>query len=263
MNNKGVFVAKKKSGEEYYRASCTFKNKHISLGSFDTVEDASKAYEEALDIINKKDINIFDFNDSYSISFEKFVVLINFRDNNMYLSNPIYIRKNYFSYYLSKNEELKFSIDDLFYYMSHKILRRGGHMYVNDFGMQINLYSRYGIKNYAVLDKDYSFVNGDKFDFRYENIEVFNKYNGVDLVNHKGKLLYKSKIHVNGDLVIGYYGDAISAAIAYNKAIDVLRNNGIDKQFSPNYIDEIPAKVYADIYTSIKLAKNILNRANI
>lgn len=44
---KGVFAVKKKNGEEYFRASITFHSKHISLGSFDTSDDAHKAYEEA------------------------------------------------------------------------------------------------------------------------------------------------------------------------------------------------------------------------
>lgn len=259
---KGVYEAKKKNGDIYYRSSFTYKNKHIALGSFDKMSDANKAYEEAINISHDIRIGIDDYSEQYNIGFDKFVLIINYRDNNMYLTNPIYVRKNYISYYLSKNEELKFSIDDLFYYASHKILRRGGHLYVNDFGMQINLLSRYGIKNYAVRDKDFSFVNNDTYDFRYENIEVFNKYHGVELANHNGKLMYKAKIHVNGDLVIGYYDNAVSAAIAYNKAIDVLKVNGIDKEYSPNFIDEITKKNYADVYTSIKLSKNITNRMN-
>lgn len=31
---KGVFPARKKNGEVYYRASLTYKRKHISLGSY-------------------------------------------------------------------------------------------------------------------------------------------------------------------------------------------------------------------------------------
>ncbi len=43
----GVYIAYKKNGTAYYRASVTYRNKHISLGSFHTEEDANLAYREA------------------------------------------------------------------------------------------------------------------------------------------------------------------------------------------------------------------------
>ena len=43
----GVYTAKKKDGTLYYRASITYRNKHISLGSFPTEELAHEAYLEA------------------------------------------------------------------------------------------------------------------------------------------------------------------------------------------------------------------------
>ena len=45
-NLPGVFTAKKKDGTIYYRASLTFKRRHISLGSFSCADDASRAYKE-------------------------------------------------------------------------------------------------------------------------------------------------------------------------------------------------------------------------
>ena len=45
---KGVFITYKKDGTPYYRSSFTFQNKHISLGSFSSEEQAGLAYEEAL-----------------------------------------------------------------------------------------------------------------------------------------------------------------------------------------------------------------------
>ena len=44
----GVFEAKKKSGEVYYRSSITKYGKHVSLGSFSTEKKAHKAYLESL-----------------------------------------------------------------------------------------------------------------------------------------------------------------------------------------------------------------------
>ena len=43
----GVFEAKKKNGEIYYRSSITFCQKHISLGSFSKALWAHYAYLEA------------------------------------------------------------------------------------------------------------------------------------------------------------------------------------------------------------------------
>ena len=40
----GVYQAVTAKGETYYRASMTYRNKHISLGSFPTEEAAHEAY---------------------------------------------------------------------------------------------------------------------------------------------------------------------------------------------------------------------------
>ena len=50
---KGVFEATKKNGTVYYRASITYKRKHISLGGFDTMSRANAAYLEADRILNR------------------------------------------------------------------------------------------------------------------------------------------------------------------------------------------------------------------
>ncbi len=53
----GVFEARKKSGEVYYRSSITKFGKHVSLGSFSTEKKAHKAYMEANRIYEDKRIN--------------------------------------------------------------------------------------------------------------------------------------------------------------------------------------------------------------
>lgn len=256
ISNKGVYIATKKNGEVYYRASFTYKNKHISLGSYEVSSDANEAYKYANDVVNGSQ-GIDDYTEGSPISFEKYVLLVNFRDNGIYLPNPIYIRKNYISYYLSSYEEMKFSVDDLFYYMSHKILRRGGHLYVNDYGMQISLRQKYGIKNYAVEGKDFIFFNGDSLDYRYENIEIINTYHGVERCVHNKQNCYKTKIHINGDTVVGYYDDAVKAAIAYNKAVDVLKKSGNTKNYPVNFVEAISAKTYADIYSELNISRKL------
>ena len=256
----GVYLATKKNGSAYYRSSITYKNKHISLGSFDTEDLANQAYQEAFSLISSSH-KIEDVSHFYSIlPFEKAVTIINFRDNGLYIGNPIYLRKNYFSYYLSETEELKFDIDDLFYYSSHKILRRQGHLYVNDYGMQVTLSNRYGIRNHSVCDRDYFFANGDKTDFRYSNIILVNRYYGVFQYTTKHQQLrYRVKIHINGNFTIGTYSSETKAAIAYNKAVDLAKAFGIKKNFPTNYLEDLSAKEYADIYVKLKISSKFMN----
>lgn len=255
----GVYGATKKDGTPYFRASLTYKNKHISLGSYMDEELAADAYLEAYQIIHESEITIDNFYDNPTVlRYDKVVVLLNLRDNNLYFNNPIYLRKGYFSYYLSPSIELKFDIDDLFYYSGHRIQQRQGHLFVNDYGMQYSILSRYGIKPYAVSGRDYTFANGDEHDFRYSNIIVINRYHGVTEVLQKGIRKYKVLIHINGNYKIGTYSTEEKAAIAYNKAADLAKSHGIDKNFPENYIDAFSPREYAELYTKLHISKKYL-----
>ena len=250
----GVYLAKKKDGSVYYRASIHFKNKHISLGSYASEDDANTAYIEAGRLLSPKGIPFeFALHTDMVLSFEKVVVLCNFRDNGMYIKTPIYLRANYFSYYFSPKEEFKFDIDDLFFYSQHKIIRRGGHYFVSEYGMQTSLFSRYGIKPHSVIGRDYEFANGDTSDWRYSNIIVINPYHGVNECTQRGLTRYKVRIHINGNYKIGTYSSITKAAIAYNKAVDLAKAHGIHKNFPENYIEDLSGREYADIYTQIKM----------
>ncbi|BCN32230.1 hypothetical protein [Anaeromicropila herbilytica] len=254
----GVFVAKKKDGSTYYRSSITFRNKHISIGSYSTNEQAHQAYIEANTILTDSSIYIEDYDTSTPLlTLSKWIVLVNFRDNNIYFKNPIYIKEKYFLYYLDGKTILKFDVDDLFYYSNHKIQKRGGHLFVSDYGMQVSILSRYGIKNYAVLERDYQFANGDPTDFRYGNVQIINRYHGVNRIQHKGTFIYVAKIHLNGDYIIGKYKKEEEAAVAYNKAVHILQSKGFDKNFPTNYITEIDEIEYAKIYNMVKISKKI------
>lgn len=256
----GVYPAQKKNGTRYYRASIHYKNKHISLGSYQTPEVANKAYIEAGNFLNDSTITFEKALFLHTIlPLEKVVVLLNFRDNGMYIKTPIYLRHNYFSYYLNQTEELKFDIDDLFFYSQHKILKRGGHLFISEYGMQTNLASRYGIKNHSVSGKDFLFVNGDALDFRYSNIEVINPFYGVTREFQNGVVSYKTRIHINGNYLVGCYSSDVKAAIAYNKAVDLAKAHGINKNFFTNYVEELSAKEYAELYTNLKISSAYLN----
>lgn len=255
----GVYQAQKKDGSTYYRASITYKQKHISLGSYSSASMACAAYLEASSLLSSRELSLSDYSKFRLLSFEKWVCLLNYRNNDIYFSTPIYMRKNYFEYYLSPSYILKFDVDDLFYYSSHKIMRRGRHFFVADYGMQVNIASRYGIKNYAVKGRDYLFVNGDDMDFRYENIKILNSFHGVTKkVTAKG-LRYVAKIHINGNYTIGSYHTDIEAAIAYNKAVDLLKKAGVTKRFLPNYLENLSPMAYADIYAKVPVSDKILH----
>lgn len=258
----GVYTAKKKDGTLYYRSSITYKNKHISLGSFPTEEDAYLAYMEANRILKKPELSLdIDYMENSPLSFEKWVVLMNFRDNDMYIKTPIYMKNRYFLYYLDRQTILKFAVDDLFFYATHKIMRRGRHLFVADFGMQVNILSRYGIKSFGVPGRDYTFVNGDSLDFRYENIKIINRYIGVSKEVKKGITVYTAKIHVNGDFIIGRYTTETEAAIAYNKAANILSKKGVTIQYTHNYVSEVKEEEYAKIYEEVKVSKKITEYA--
>lgn len=258
-NIKGVYTAQKKNGAIYYRASITHKSKHISLGSYDSSQKAANAYLEADKLLHTHTITLNDYYSTSPLMFEKWVILINFRDNGIYFGTPIYARSKFFYYYLSPSQVLKFDIDDLFFYSSHKITKRQGHLFVADYGMQLNILNRHGIRSYSVAGRDYIFLNGDDTDFRSANLKIINQYQGVTQINVKGKIKYKAKINLPGYFVIGTYAKEEEAAIAYNKAIDYLKKNGVTRNYTPNYLEGLSPALYADIYARIKISDKIIH----
>ena len=263
--NPGVFEAKKKNGEIYYRSSLTYKGKHISLGSFDNKTDAGYAYLEGNELLKDKSITVnkvIDFIDYYHLSFEKCVSIINFRDNGIYFANPIYIEKKYFYYYLNTEDIYKFDADDLFFYASHKLMKRGNHLFVSSFGNQENILSRYGIRPHSVQDRDYRFKNDDKYDLRYSNVEVLNPYYGVERAGVKGKKKYKAVINIKGKFVIGYYETMEIAAVAYNKAVNCLKNKNVTSDYPLNTGLPFDKEEYIKIYESIRISEKITKFQN-
>lgn len=253
----GVYQNYRKDGTLYYRSSITFHGRHISLGSYSSEQEASQAYKQADILLHDNSISLDEYKGNHILPFSKWVVLLNFRDNGMYIKTPIYLRKHFFYYYFDCEDFLTFDIDDLFYYSTRTITRRGGHLFVADYGMQVNILSRYGIKNYAVKDRDYRFINGNTKDLRYANIEIINRFHGVTRKEKDGKIFYETKIHWNGNLTVGRYDNEIEAAIAYNKAASVLLTKGYEKNYPVNYIEELTKEEYRNILKNITVSKNI------
>lgn len=256
----GVFPAVKKNGEPYFRASLTYRRRHISLGSFPTARAAHAAYLEGRKILSTPECTIDSYPEGSPLAFEKWVCLVNFRDNEIYFGNPIYVCNKMFYYYLSPSRVLKFDPDDLFYYSSHKIMCRGNHYFVADYGMQVSIAARYGIRPYAREGRDFRFINGDTTDFRRENLEIINIYQGISLEQQKnGQHLYAVRIHIKGNYLVGRYPSELEAAIAYNKAIDILKKNGVTRNYTPNYIEGLSPSKYAEIYLALHVSPRILS----
>ena len=264
----GVYRTQKKDGSVYYRAGITYRNKHISLGSADDESKAAAMYECAKKLIkwceNSYDphgspsLRIFSaFSKFKQLRCDKIVSIVNFHDNGLYIGTPIYLLKDYFLYYLDNVTELKFDTDDLFYYSGHRILRRGGHLYVNEYGMQTGILTRYGIRAHATAGKDFRFVNGDDTDYRYSNIENINPWHGVETQNTDGRISYLAKIHVSGYWQIGIFSDPVTAAVAYNKAADIANAFGLEKDYPLNYIPDMSAEEYRNLYRSIRIPSKL------
>ena len=256
----GVYKTTRKDGSYSYRVSIYHDKKHVSLGSFSDEGTASLAYREAVCLYNDPSINILNFRQQLkALSPDKAVTILNHRDHKVYIKTPIYLENGFFTYYLEGVGHLKFDNDDLFYYSSHRILNHNGHLYVNDYGSQYGILGRYGIKNYAVAGRDYTFANGDPHDLRYATIIVINKYHGVRQILQQDLIRHEAKIHLVGDYLIGRYETDAQAAVAYNKAVDAAIDHGFQKNFIQNYVLEYTPKEYADIYTKIKLPSSYLN----
>ena len=67
------------------------------------------------------------------------------------------------------------------------------------------------------------------------------------------------KIHVKGDIKVGSYASEAEAAIAYNKAADLLKKAGINKAYTPNYLEGMSPAAYADLYNNVKISCRIRN----
>ena len=252
----GVYQNILKNGTVTYRASFTHRSKHISLGTYETESLAGQAYSYAVSLM-ETDLALEDYPENCPLNFEKFVILCNLRDNGIYISKPVYLEKKYFTYHFSPTVSYKFDMDDLFYFSSHKLMKRGNHLFVSDYGLQISLNERFGIRPFAAEGRDYVFINGDRTDFRRENIEIINRYHGVTREEKKTAVIYKTVVHVNGNIIVGRYDDEIEAAIAYNKAVDILNASGVNKNYPQNYIDGLSAREYADIYTRVKISEKL------
>ena len=58
--------------------------------------------------------------------------------------------------------------------------------------------------------------------------------------------------------MVGHYSELTDAAIAYNKAADILEAAGIRTNFNRNYLEDISEAEYKLRYARIKVSKRIV-----
>ena len=80
---------------------------------------------------------------------------------------------------------------------------------------------------------------------------------GVTQKHQDNQVFYECVIHIRGNVLVGRYPDKVSAAIAYNKAVDILSTQGIQKKYIKNYINSYSAEEYHNAYQKIKISKKL------
>ena len=60
-------------------------------------------------------------------------------------------------------------------------------------------------------------------------------------------------------VVIGHYDTENEAAIAYNKAVNILRERGCTRNWEINYLEDVSPAEYRIIYARIKIRKTLLD----
>lgn len=238
-----------------YKTYFLYEDHKLYLGTYPTMEHAEKVVKEAEELMQLP-TGVPQFN-HYSLDYKKIVSLCNLRDNKSYIKNPIYLYPTYFTYYLSKDCILTFDLKDLLYYSTYKIYKRGNYLYTQDAISQQSILSRYGIPNHSVINKDYLFKNNNPYDFRYHNIEIINGYKGVSKKLKGNTEIYVAYIYIKANLIIGHYSSEIEAAIAYNKAIDILSKHDTGKDYTHNIIPFITKSEYDAIYEKLTISPRI------
>ena len=79
-------------------------------------------------------------------------------------------------------------------------------------------------------------------DFRYENIEIINRYHGVFRKTHQERRYMRHAFTGKATFIVGRYESETNAAVAHNKAAAVLIRKGYDKKYPVNYVEELSPK---------------------
>ena len=244
-----------------FRVYYLYKTKKIYLGLYNNSESASLAYDFVQQIF-EGDLTVDAYTVDIPISFDKFISCINFRDSNFYFKTPIYVYKDCFKYYLKPDLVLTFDLKDLLFFSNTRIHKRRDYLYTYMGDHQENILRRFGFTKSMIYLKDYRFKNGDRYDFRRENIEVINHYYGVKKEKRYNQPTYVARIALqNTSLTIGHYETEIQAAIAYNKAADLVNYRLEDSPYPLNSFPFLTRQEYQDLYDELVISKRLTHRS--
>lgn len=246
---------------ERYRVYYLHKTKKIYIGLYNTYEEALLAYNFVEKLFTNH-LSLDDYVSHYPIAFEKFIACINFRDNHMYFKTSIYVHSDHFKYYISPDLYLIFDLKDLLYFSTKRIHKRGDYLYTYIGDQQENILKRFGFNKSMTYLKDYTFINGNRYDFRRKNIHVINHYYGVSLETKYNKPTYVTRITINRRiLVVGHYASEMLAAIAYNKALDLVTTSLKEHNYSKNNFPFLTRQEYDSLYESLPISKRLTHRS--
>ncbi len=118
-----------------------------------------------------------------------------------------------------------------------------------DYGMQQTLTSRYGIKAtelpawIIVLSTEILRTSAGK------SADPQHLSRCPENGSKNGQYVYTVRIHIRGNYIVGRYATDIEAAIAYNKAIDILHSKGVTSNFTPTmWKPSLPAVMPRSFY---------------
>lgn len=244
-----------------YRVYYLYKTKKIYIGLYHTYEKALLAYQFIENIFTSS-ISLKDYTPDCPITFEKFVACINFRDNHMYFKTSIYVQSDHFKYYISPDLYLIFDLKDLLYFSNKRIHKRGDYLYTYIGDQQENILKRFGFNRSMTYLKDYDFLNNNRYDFRRKNIHIINHYYGVSLETKYNKTTYVTRIVLNKkNLVVGHYSSDMLAAIAYNKAVDLVTASSNEYHYSKNTFPFLTRQEYDSLYESLPISKRLTSHS--
>lgn len=250
------YIYTKQSGDTVkYRVYYMYQSKKIYIGIYETSEKAQEVYAW-VDTKMSSGFSLEDYLGS-PIAFDKFITLLNFKNNGAYFSVPIYIFPDHFKYYLSEDFYMIFSLKDLFFISNYKIHKRGQYLYINIGTRQENLLKRFGISNHATYGVDYLMHNGNRYDLRRENIHILNHYKGVQYEDKYHTKTYVARIRTTQYLVIGHYDSELLAAIAYNKAVDYLEKSSSSCSYEKNEFPFLTRQEYQSLYDKVEVSKRL------
>ncbi|MGL4798730.1 MAG: hypothetical protein ACRCWY_04925 [Cellulosilyticaceae bacterium] len=251
-----AYIYPKQSGTLLkYRVYYMYQSKKIYIGLYETEKDAQDAYA-LVDTLMQGNFSLDDYPHSPLLSYQKFISLANFKNNGKYFNTPIYIEPPHFKYFLDEQLYLLFDMRDLLFIANYRIHLKGNYLYLTIGIRQENLLKRFGIPNHATYGTDYICLNGNRYDLRRSNLSILNHYHGVQVEQRYNVTTYVTRIFLKTYLVVGHYETEMLAAIAYNKAVDLVASTS-SSTYEKNEFPFLTRHEYTQLYEKLRVSKRL------